>query len=98
MAAARNSIRQRLRGWAGIGSGANLGVTEADVLFDGNKKFKVVPIPGRPVPGGGADVPRQADGRQSSPNAQQRNLNISQLTAPFALSQQGAAALPAGLS
>ncbi len=83
-----------------LGSGANLGVTEADVLFDGNKKFKVVPIPGGPVPGGGADVPRQADGTAIIADMRNNeNLNISQLHCAFLLfHNKVAAALPAGLS
>ena len=83
-----------------LGSGPNLGVTEADVLFDANKKFKVVHIPGGPVPGGGFDVPRQPDGTAIIADMRNNeNLNISQLHCAFLqFHNKVAAALPAALS
>lgn len=83
-----------------LGTGTSLGVTEADPLFDANDKFKVVAIPGGPVPGGGFDVPRQPDGTAIIADMRNNeNLNVSQLHCALLLFHNKiAAALPAGLS
>jgi len=69
-----------------LGTGPHLGVTEADALFDGAGKFKVVAIPGGPVPGGGFDVPRQEDGTAIIADMRNNeNLNVNQLHCAFLL-------------
>lgn len=74
--------------------GAGAGPTEADRLFDGSKKFKVVNDPP------GFDVPRQNDGTAVIADMRNNeNLNVSQLHCAFLLfHNKVAAALPAALS
>jgi len=83
-----------------LGTGPHLGVTEADALFDGAGKFKVVAIPGGPVPGGGFDVPRQEDGTAIIADMRNNeNLNVNQLhCAVLLFHNKIAAALPPALS
>jgi hypothetical protein len=73
-----------------LGTGANLGETEADILYDMQKRLKVVAV----APG--FDVPRQSD--RTAIIADMRNnenLNISQLHCTFLLFHNNiAAALP----
>lgn len=78
----------------GLGTGAHLGETEADILFDMHKRFRVVPV------GAGFDVPRQADGTAIIADMRNNeNLNISQLHCAFLLFHNAvAAALPMALS
>ncbi len=83
-----------------VGSGANLGATEGDVLFDGTGRLKVVAIPGTPFPGGGFDVPRQPDGTAIIADMRNNeNLNVNQFHCAMLLFHNKIAdALPAGLS
>jgi hypothetical protein len=78
-----------------LGTGANLGETEGDVLYGSNNALNVVAIAG-----GGLDVPRQADGTAIIADMRNNeNLNISQLHCTFLLfNNKVAAALPSGLS
>ncbi|MGA8758713.1 MAG: heme peroxidase family protein [Stellaceae bacterium] len=63
-----------------LGTGANLGETEADVLYDMQKHLKVVAVPP------GFDVPRQPDGTAIIADMRNNeNLNVSQLHCAFLL-------------
>jgi Animal haem peroxidase len=61
-----------------IGTGSNLGETEADILYDGQKRLRSVAVPP------GFDVPRQPDGTAIIADMRNNeNLNISQLHCAF---------------
>jgi hypothetical protein len=83
-----------------VGTGAEIGATEGDVLFDGTGRLKVVPIAGTPFPGGGFDVPRQPDGTAIIADMRNNeNLNVNQLHCAFLLFHNKIVdALPAGLT
>ncbi|HTV44435.1 MAG TPA: heme peroxidase family protein [Stellaceae bacterium] len=77
-----------------LGTGVNLGETEADILYNMQKELKVVPVPP------GFDVPRQADGTAIIADMRNNeNLNVSQLQCAFLLFHNNIAqALPGALS
>jgi hypothetical protein len=63
---------------ATLGTGVNLGETEGDILYDGQKLLRTVAVPP------GFDVPRQADGTAIIADMRNNeNLNISQLYCAF---------------
>ncbi|HEY3909104.1 MAG TPA: heme peroxidase family protein [Stellaceae bacterium] len=76
-----------------LGTGVNLGETEADILYDIQKRLKVVSIAAVPP---GFDVPRQPDGTAIIADMRNNeNLNVSQLQCAFLLFHNNiAAALP----
>ena len=77
-----------------IGTGANLGETEGDILYDGQKLLRTVSVPP------GFDVPRQPDGTAIIADMRNNeNLNVSQLHCAFLRFHDAIAqALPAALS
>jgi heme peroxidase len=77
-----------------IGTGANLGETEADILYDDQKLLRTVAVPP------GFDVPRQADGTAIIADMRNNeNLNVSQMHCAFlGFHDKVAQALPAALS
>ena len=63
-----------------LGTGANLGETEADILYDIQKRLKAAAVPP------GFDVPRQPDGTAIIADMRNNeNLNVSQLHCAFLL-------------